>query len=115
MNRFPIAAAFLIVALLSTAQPQEMQFQDVTEKAGIKALIIAGGKQKNYVLEVNGSGACWFDFNNDGYMDLYLVNGSTLSELQGKKPIEQHRNYLFRNNRDGTFTDVSESAHVLRQ
>ena len=112
MNRFILSTALVTVALLSKAQAPEIQFQDVTEKAGIKALIIAGAKQKNYVLEVNGSGVCWFDFNNDGFMDLYLVNGSTLAELQGKKPSQPHRNYLFRNNRDGTFTDVTEAAHV---
>ncbi len=89
-----------------------VQFRDVTAKVGIKALIISGGTRKNYVLEVNGSGACWFDYNNDGYIDLYLVNGSTLEELQGKKPASPHRSYLYRNNGNGTFTDVTESAHV---
>ena len=48
------------------------------------SLIVSGGKQKNYVLEVNGSGVCWLDYNNDGWMDLYLVNGSTLEALQHK-------------------------------
>ncbi len=104
--------ALIAVGIGMVAGPPEIQFQDVTEKSGIKALIIAGEKTKNYVLEVNGSGACWFDYNNDGYMDLYLVNGSTLGELQGQKPQKPHRNYLFRNNKNGTFTDVTESANV---
>ena len=65
---------------------------------------------KNYVLEVNGGGVCWLDYDNDGYMDLYLVNGSTVRELQGGKPTVPHRNYLYRNNGDGTFTDVTEKA-----
>ncbi|MGI8989962.1 MAG: CRTAC1 family protein [Bryobacteraceae bacterium] len=111
MTRF-IAFGLLAVAAFLMAGSSSVKFQDVTEKAGLKALIIAGGEKKNYVLEVNGSGACWFDYNNDGYMDLYLVNGATLTELQGKKPVQSHRNYLFRNNRNGTFTDVTEAAHV---
>ncbi|MDQ6664636.1 MAG: VCBS repeat-containing protein, partial [Acidobacteriota bacterium] len=111
MIRF-ISVSLLALAAFLLAGTPSVKFQDVTEKAGLKALIIAGGEKKNYVLEVNGSGACWFDYNNDGYMDLYLVNGATLAELQGKKPVQSHRNYLFRNNRNGTFTDVTEAAHV---
>ena len=108
-------AALLALAcavLVGFVPVPDVQFRDVTAKAGIKALIISGGARKNYVLEVNGSGACWFDYNNDGYMDLYLVNGSTLEELQGKKPASAHRSYLYRNNGNGTFTDVTETAHV---
>jgi hypothetical protein len=89
-----------------------VHFIDITGKAGIKAAILSGSTKKDYVLEVNGSGVCWFDYNNDGYMDLYLVNGSTLRELQGGNPASPHRNYLYRNNGDGTFTDVTESARV---
>jgi hypothetical protein len=88
-------------------------FVDVAPKAGIRSMIVAGGTKKNYVLEVNGSGACWFDYNNDGFEDLYLVNGATLEQLQGKEKARpgQH-NHLYRNNGNGTFTDVTESAHV---
>jgi hypothetical protein len=111
----PLAfAACLIAACLvaTQAETSAVRFIDITEKAGIKAHIIAGSIQKDYVLEVNGSGVCWFDYNGDGYMDLYLVNGSTLQELQGGKPLAPHRNYLYRNNGNGTFTDVTETAHV---
>jgi hypothetical protein len=109
-----VAALILLVSgfLAGLAPPPNVQFRDVTAKAGIKARILSGNLQKNYVLEVNGSGVCWFDYDNDGYMDLYLVNGSTLEELQGKKPASPHRSYLYHNNGDGTFTDVTESAHV---
>jgi enediyne biosynthesis protein E4 len=88
-------------------------FEDVAAPAGIRTVIVSGSKQKNYVLEVNGSGACWFDYNNDGYPDLYLVNGATLEQLQGsvRTPVGQH-NHLYRNNKDGTFTDVTDSAHL---
>ena len=105
----------VLLPLLAFQEPEDshVTFQDVTQQAGIQPLIIAGDKKKNYVLEVNGSGLCWFDYNNDGYVDLYLVNGATLEQLQGKArvPAEQH-NHLYRNNGNGTFTDVTESAHV---
>ena len=112
MKRIAALLALACAVLVGFMPVPDVQFRDVTAKAGIKALIISGGARKNYVLEVNGSGACWFDYNNDGYMDLYLVNGSTLEELQGKKPASAHRSYLYRNNKNGTFTDVTETAHV---
>jgi len=100
----------LLYPLLSNAA--DTQFRDVSKEAGVTPVIISGSRDKNFVLEVNGSGACWLDYDNDGYMDLYLVNGSTLEELQGKAPAGDHHNYLFHNNRDGTFTEVTEKAHV---
>ena len=74
----------LLYPLLSNAA--DTQFRDVSKEAGVTPVIISGSRDKNYVLEVNGSGACWLDYDNDGYMDLYLVNGATLEELQGKAP-----------------------------
>ena len=101
----------LVVLALSGAAPVHVEFHDVTAKAGIRTITVAGDTRKNYVLEVNGSGACWFDYNKDGYVDLYLVNGSTLEALQGKtkRPVSNH---LYRNNGDGTFSDMTEAAHV---
>lgn len=74
-------------------------------------MIVSGSLEKRHVLEVNGSGVCWFDYKNDGFVDLYLVNGATLEQLQGRKP-PQHHNYLYRNNGNGTFTDVTDEARV---
>jgi enediyne biosynthesis protein E4 len=117
-GRTLIVSAFALSAILPPlalhgVEVSSVTFQDVANNAGIHSLIISGEKKKNYVLEVNGSGTCWFDYNNDGYMDLYLVNGSTLGQLQGKSrtPPEEH-NHLYRNNGNGTFTDVTESASV---
>src|ERR1051326_7726232 len=115
MMRLLVAIAFVLVPItcveLFPDQPAP-QFLDVAKQAGITPVILSGSRAKNYVLEVNGSGVCWFDYNNDGYMDLYLVNGSTLEELQGKAPPGKHHNYLFWNNRNGTFTDVTAQARV---
>jgi hypothetical protein len=99
MNRV-LVAAFLAA-----------QFRDVTSRSGINAYITSGGPKKSYVLEVNGSGACWIDFDKDGWIDLYLVNGSSVDALQGRIR-RQYTNHLYRNNRDGTFRDVTASAGV---
>ena len=69
-------------ALFPPDQPTQ-QFREVSARAGVTPLVISGSRAKDYVLEVNGSGVCWFDYNNDGYMDLYVVNGSTVEELRG--------------------------------
>lgn len=106
-----LLAGCTLLLLSKGSTSGRIEFRDVAEKAGIHSLVVSGGTQKTYVLEVNGSSTCWFDYNNDGYPDLYLVNGSTLDALQGKKP-RPVTNHLYRNNRNGTFTDVTEAAHV---
>jgi len=109
--RLLIMCGALVLFPLISDQPS-IHFRDVSKEAGVTPIIISGGREKNYVLEVNGSGACWFDYNNDGYMDLYLVNGATVEELRGKAPPGKHQNHLFRNNRNGSFTDVTQQARV---
>ena len=100
-----------IFLTLLAAAPAAVTFRDVAERAVLKDVIVSGGADKKYVLEVNGSGACWLDYDNDGWMDLYLVNGSTLAQLQKKSPVTQ-TNHLYRNNRDGTFTDTTRAAGI---
>jgi len=88
-------------------------FRDVAQEAGITPVLTCGNATKNYIVEVYGSGCVWFDYNNDGYTDLYIVNGSTLENLLHPATIKHPpRNYLFRNNGDGTFTDVTQQAGV---
>lgn len=102
----------LFVALLVfPATPPSVTFRDIGGSAGLNAVIVSGGAKKNYVLEVNGSGTCWLDFNGDGWLDLYLVNGITLAQLQGKQPART-TNHLYQNNGNGTFTDVTSKARV---
>ncbi len=88
-------------------------FRDVAREAGIHATLTCGSSEKNWILEVYGSGCTWFDYNNDGYVDLYIVNGSTIENLLSPARLKNPpHNYLFRNNGDGTFTDVTAKAGV---
>src|SRR5258705_8889337 len=100
-------ALLMVPILLAAASaPDLVTFKDASGRSGIGSVMVSGGPNKNYVLEVNGSGVCWIDYDNDGWMDLYLVNGATIANLQGKEP-QRTTNHLYRNNRDGTFTDVT--------
>ena len=86
-------------------------FEDDTKKAGLSGWVHKMGvPRKDFIVETNGSGVCLIDYNNDGWLDIYLVNGATFDSLDGKE--EPPHAALFRNNHDGTFTDVSKEAGV---
>jgi hypothetical protein len=86
-------------------------FEDITAKAGLSNWIHKmGTPEKKFIVETNGSGVCLVDYDHDGWLDIYLVNGSTFAALDGKE--ESPHAALFHNNRDGTFTDVSAKAGV---
>jgi hypothetical protein len=86
-------------------------FQDVSEKAGLNVWKhTMGVPEKPFILETNGSGVALLDYDNDGWLDIYLVNGSTFDALNGK--AEPPHAALFHNNHDGTFTNVAEKAGV---
>jgi hypothetical protein len=73
----------------------------------------AGTPEKRLILEAKGPGVCLLDYDNDGWLDIYLVNGSNYDALAGKSPTPHAA--LFRNNHDGTFTDVTEKAGVANE
>jgi hypothetical protein len=86
-------------------------FQDVTQAAGLgKWKHVMGTLEKKYILETDGSGVGLIDYDNDGWLDIYLVNGSTYKALDGLEPAPHAA--LFHNNHDGTFTDVTAKAGV---
>jgi hypothetical protein len=86
-------------------------FQDISEKAGITAWHHQmGTPEKKYIIEETGSGVCLLDYDHDGWLDIYLVNGSTYDAQDGK--VEPLHAALFHNNRDGTFTNVANMAGV---
>jgi hypothetical protein len=84
---------------------------DIAEKAGLTATNVFGGKHSStYILESTGTGVAIFDYDNDGWPDIFLVNGTTLEGFPtGSAPT----NHLYHNNHDGTFTDVTKSAGLL--
>ena len=87
-----------------TSSSGNVTFVDVARAAGLDFYLTCGGKQKRYIMESLCGGIAVFDYNNDGWMDILLVNGSTLEDLRGGKC---HSSKLYRNNHDGTFTDVT--------
>jgi hypothetical protein len=87
-----------------------VHFVDMAAHAGLTARTEAGGeKAKKYIIETTGAGAAAVDFDNDGWPDIFLVQGS---RLEGFPPGQEPTSHLYRNNRDGTFTDVTQKAGV---
>jgi enediyne biosynthesis protein E4 len=89
------------------------RFTDVATQAGLgQATNVNGDKTtKRYLLEEMGCGVAFFDYDNDGWVDIFMVNG-TAFELRPADPPPS--NFLFHNNRDGTFTDVTRKAGLVR-
>ncbi|MFZ3341492.1 MAG: CRTAC1 family protein [Terriglobales bacterium] len=88
----------------------KVNFIDIAPQAGLTARTEDGGdKTKRYVIETTGSGVATFDYDNDGWPDIFLVNGS---RLEGFPKGQEPTSHLYRNNHDGTFSDVTHKAGV---
>jgi hypothetical protein len=93
-----------------SGRPFFAHFIDVAKEAGLKEPIVYGGiETKNYIVEVVGAGVAFIDYDNDGWMDLLVLNGT---RLEGDPPGATNR--LYKNNRNGTFTDVTAKAGLTR-
>lgn len=123
VKRFNLALTLLLVLAGSSALAQSeskgskgIRFEDVTERAGIHFRHSFGETKLSSILEATGSGCAWFDYNNDGYLDLYLLSGRYLDGITNHSAPDPARgrasNVLYRNNGDGTFTDVTQRARV---
>jgi enediyne biosynthesis protein E4 len=89
-------------------------FEDVTHQSGIdKFHHRSGMPDKSTIIEVPGSGVALLDYDNDGWLDIYLLNGSTIAALKGQEPAPKAM--LLHNNHDGTFTDVTARAGVANE
>jgi hypothetical protein len=86
-------------------------FQDIARQAGLTTWKhVMGTPEKHFIIETNGSGVGLLDYDKDGWLDIYLVNGSTYDAISGKTTPPKAA--LFHNNHDGTFTNVAEQAGV---
>ena len=92
--------------------PLGFSFVDVAKASGLNAKTIYGGEHKNrYLLETTGCGVAFYDFDHDDWLDIFLVNGTRLEGFPpGSEPISR----LFKNNRDGTFTDITAKSGITR-
>ncbi len=86
-----------------------IRFLDVAERSGIHFVHDNAATPQKYLIETMGAGCGWIDYNNDGLMDLYLVNGAATPIYTPKQPLQSA---LYRNNGDGSFTDVTAKAGV---
>ena len=108
----------LLVAVLAVASAGAQKlpvFTDITKQAGIDFRHSYGDHHLDNIVEGTGAGVCLFDYNNDGLLDIYFLTGTWtkgVSDNEGRDLRGKFHNKLYRNNGDGTFTDVTEQAGV---
>src|ERR1700730_3877982 len=103
----------LVKAATSNSAPSPVQFVNVAQQAGLNVPNVWGGvDHKRSIIEAKGSGLAFFDYDHDGWLHIYLTNGNRLDAHwpAGKAPTS----HLYKNNRDGTFTDVTEKSGLAR-
>jgi hypothetical protein len=112
---FAIASATVAaVALAGQAARPDVRFADITASSGVSSFThVSGGAAKDYIVEATGSGVALWDFDNDGLLDIYLVNGGTLDALRRGAPMP--RAALFRNLGAGKFRDVTAAAGIANE
>jgi hypothetical protein len=102
----------------TTAQPRGKlsglpfgsRFQDIAARAGLKNVTVYGGiDHKEYIIEVTGCGCAFLDYDNDGWLDILVLSGVRLTNTP-----EGTSNRLYKNNRDGTFTNVTKESGLLK-
>ncbi|HWZ80163.1 MAG TPA: CRTAC1 family protein [Candidatus Sulfotelmatobacter sp.] len=108
-------AGKLLGAMRAPATQPVIEFEDVTAKSGIRFQHQASRTSRKYLPESMGAGVAIFDYDNDGWLDLFFVNGAKLQDPmpRGSSPDKSDPRYwnrLYHNNRDGTFTDITEKA-----
>ncbi len=99
-----------VLLLLAVGAPGAIRFEEMAVKAGLKFTTLNSPTPNKNQIETMVAGVALFDYDGDGYLDVYFVNGAAIPSL--KKESSAYWNRLFHNNRDGTFTDVTEKAGV---
>ncbi len=99
----------------SKAESAGFQFREVGAKAGINGVTVCGRTAKSAVVEANGSGVCWLDYNNDGLLDRWGTGCAAAFNNDGLVDLPVTTigdNFIYRNNGDGAFTDIAQKAGV---
>lgn len=113
MNRYSATVLLIaalgswMVAAFTPDAASSITFVDATRSANITFKHDNAASPQRYLIETMGSGAAWIDYDNDGYLDLFLANGAATNVY---KPAHPLRSALYHSNGDGTFTDVTEKA-----
>ncbi|MBI1940000.1 MAG: CRTAC1 family protein [Acidobacteria bacterium] len=111
--RWPGTPRLRAATVQDTERPSPVIFVDVAKEAGLTVPNVWGGvTSKKYIIEAKGSGLAFFDYDNDGWLDIYLTNGIRFDETY--TPENAPASHLFKNNRDGTFTDVTARSGLAR-
>src|SRR5215467_9056421 len=106
------AAVFSFDQLLKSA-PLGVEFKNVARDAGLRAKTVFGGENQNrFLLETTGCGVAFYDYDHDGWLDIFFVNGDRFEAkwTDANRPTSR----LYKNNRDGTFTDVTLASGLAR-
>ncbi|HTT19320.1 MAG TPA: CRTAC1 family protein [Candidatus Sulfotelmatobacter sp.] len=103
----------LALSTQAATPDSSVQFVNVAREAGLTTPNVWGGMDhKRYIIEAKGSGLAFFDYDQDGWLDIYLTNGTRIGEKW--TPGQEPTSHLYRNNRDGSFTDVTEKSGLAR-
>src|SRR6266581_3667114 len=108
----PAPLATLALLALMAQAPDAVRYVDMALDAGLRDIFYYGGERtKNYIIETLGSGVAFIDYDNDGNLDIFAVNGS---RLEGFPKGQEPTNHLYRNEGHGVFKDVTREAGLLR-
>src|SRR6266852_8941662 len=97
---------------IPAVKPARVHLEDIASQSGLTALNVYGGDtHKEYIIETTGNGAVIFDYDNDGWPDVFLPNGSRVEGFANQDAPSGH---LYHNNRNGTFTNVTATSGLVR-
>ena len=99
----------IVGIILQTAAPRPVAFENIAATSGITFMHVNGASADKYLVETMGSGAVFFDYDNDGWIDVFLVDGGSIADSTVNA---RARHRLFRNVGKGTIKDVTESSGI---